>query len=109
LEEDPFDALLGGGPQPSESDLFLRATVDREEAWVGEQVTLSIWLFSRVDVSHVEGLELPKLDGFWVEDLESPRQLVARSRVIDGKPYRAYLVQRRALFPLRAGTIELGP
>lgn len=105
---DPPDAKIG--PLPAdEKDLFVRTTVDREEAWVGEQITLSVWLYSRMDISHVEGLQMPRLDGFWVEDLESPRQLAARNRMVDGVPYRAYLVQRRALFPLRAGTIEIDP
>ena len=109
FDDDPFDALLGGGPQPSENDLFLRATVDRREVHVGEQVTLSVWLFSRVDVRHVEGLKMPRLDGFWAEELQTPRQISAETRVIDGVPYQAYLIQRRALFPLRAGEMSIEP
>ncbi len=109
FDDDPFGSMLGGGPQPSESDLFLRASVDREEVWVGEQVTLSVWLMSRVDVSHVEGLKMPRLDGFWAEELETPRQISATTRMIDGVPYRAYLIQRKALFPLRAGEISIDP
>lgn len=109
IDEDPFDLLLGGGPEPSESDLFLRATVDEEKPFVGEQVTLTIWLMSRVDIAQVETLKMPKLDGFWAEEIESPRQLSATPKTIDGVTYRAYLVQRRALFPLRAGEVAIDP
>ena len=107
--DDPFGDLLGGGPQPKESDLFLRATIDKKDVYVGEQVTLSVWLLSRVDVSHVEGLKMPRLDGFWAEELETPRQITAQTKYVDGVPYRAYLIQRRALFPLRAGEVAVDP
>ena len=54
-------------------------------------------------------VKMPRLDGFWAEELQAPRQLQAQSRVIDGVPYRAYLIQKRALFPLRAGEIAIDP
>ena len=76
---------------------------------MGEQVTLSVWLLSRADVSHVEGLKMPRLDGFWAEELETPRQITAQTKYVDGVPYRAYLIQRRALFPLRAGEVAIDP
>lgn len=107
--DDPFGDLLGGGPQPRESDIFLRASVDKSDVYVGEQVTLSVWLLSRVEVSSVEGLKMPRLDGFWAEELETPRQISAQTKYVDGVPYRAYLIQRRALFPLRAGEVAIDP
>lgn len=106
---DPFASMLGGGPQASESDLFLRATVDKTEVYAGEQVTLSIYLMARVDVSHVEALKMPRLDGFWSEQIEQPKQITGQIKNIDGVPYRAYLIQRRALFPIRAGELQIEP
>ena len=32
-----------------DSDLFLRASLDRDNVYVGEQVTLSLYIYSRVD------------------------------------------------------------
>lgn len=93
----------------SDSDLFLRAVVDRNEVFVGQQVTLSLYIFSRVDLSSVDTVTMPKLDGFWSEDLDSPSQLSGEQRMIDGVPYRAYLIKRRALFPVKAGTLSIEP
>lgn len=107
--DDTIGSLLGGGPAASERDLFVRATVDKTEAWVGEPITFSIYLLSRVPVSHVEGVRLPDLDGFWSESVETPRQISSSVQVVDGVEYRAYLIQRRALFPLRAGSLEIKP
>ena len=51
---DPFQQLFGGGVQvQGEKDLFIRSAVDRPKVFLGEQTTLSIYLFSRVPVSQV--------------------------------------------------------
>ncbi len=107
-----FDDEADGFPDVdvprSDSDLFLRASLDRDEVFVGDQVTLSLYIFSRVDLSSVDAVNLPKLDGFWSEDLESPTQLTGEQKVLNGIPYRAYLLKRRALFPVKPGKISIG-
>ena len=74
----------------------------------GEQTTLSLWIYARVDLSRVDAVTLPKLDGFWSEDVESPKELTGETRMLDGVPYRAYLLKRLALFPVKSGTREIG-
>ncbi len=92
----------------SDSDLLLRASVDRPEVFAGDQVTFSLYILSRVDLSGVDSVTLPKLDGFWSEDVESPTQLSGEQKIINGIPYRAYLLKRLALFPVRSGTLKIG-
>ena len=76
---------------------------------MGEQVTLSLHIYSRVDLSSVDAVTMPKLEGFWSEDVESPTQLSGEQRVVNGIPYRTYLLRRRALFPMRSGTLAITP
>ncbi len=92
-----------------DSDLFLRASVDKKQVYVGEQVTLSLYIYSRVDLSSVDAVTMPKLEGFWSEDVESPTQLSSEQRVVNGIPYRAYLLRRRALFPMKSGRLSITP
>lgn len=92
-----------------DSDLFLRSYVDQDEAYVGEQVTFSVYVFSRVDLSSVDTPNMPKLEGFWTEEFDTPSQLAGEQRVINGVPYRSYLLRRRALFAVKPGTVEIGP
>jgi hypothetical protein len=94
---------------PQSRDLVLRAGIDRERPYVGQQVTYSLYLLARDNVSGINTLQLPRLDGFWSEELEAPRDLVAEPRIIDGVPYRTFLLRKRALFPLHAGKIEVDP
>ena len=106
---DPDDDQPQNVPIPrSDSDLFLRATLDRDSVFVGEQATLNLYIFSRVDLSSVDTLTMPKLEGFWSEDVDSPSQLSAEQRIVGGVPYHAYLLKRRALFPVKPGVVKIG-
>ncbi len=106
--DDPFGMLPGADDVPrSDSDLFLRAAVDRDEVYLGEQITLSLTIYSRFDLSSVDSVTMPKLEGFWSEDIESPTQLMPEQKVVNGIPYRSYLLRRRALFPVKSGTVTV--
>lgn len=109
--DDPFGTALFGDVSPprGESDIFLRASVDKTEVYLGEQVTLSLYLYSQADISGVQALSFPKLDGFWAEDIEAPTQLYPEMKTVRGRPYRAYMLRKRALFPLRAGELTVDP
>lgn len=109
-QDDPFS----GEPQLDEpavprgdSDLFLRMSLDKSEAYVGEQVMVTIHLYSRVDLSSVDSVTMPKLDGFLSQDFKTPNQLMSEQRVIGGVPYREYLLRQKAVFPLKAGTVTI--
>ena len=112
--QDPFAEKEPGAQDDvriprGDSDLFLRATLDKKQVYVGEQVTLSLYIYSRVDLSSVDAVTMPKLEGFWSEDVESPTQLTGEQRVVNGVPYRTYLLRRRALFPMKSGTLAITP
>jgi hypothetical protein len=108
-DADPFAGFFGEGAPPHDSDLFVRASLDKKQAYLGEQLTYSIYLYSRVDVSGVENPKFPKLDAFWAEDVESPTNITGDVKTVNGVPYRVFLLKRRALFPLKAGKQTIDP
>jgi hypothetical protein len=105
----PFDPF--GDDEPSiprsDSDLFLRASLDRPEVFVGEQVTLTLYIYSRIDLMAVDSVIMPKLEGFLAQDIASPTNLAPETRTIGGVPYRAYLLRSKALFPLKPGDVTI--
>ncbi len=108
-DSDPFGGLFGNQPQTptTDSDVYLRATIDKGEVYLGEQVTMSLMVFSRYDLSSVDSVTMPKLEGFWSEDIDSPTQLAYEDKVINGVLYRAYILRRRALFPMKTGVVTI--
>lgn len=116
----------GGNPQPApgrqqppendapvseneiKNDLFIRVTVDKNTVSVGEQITTSYKLYSRVPMQ-VSISKLPSLNGFWTQDFEIPKQPKPTEEIIDGKKYQVFLLKKSALFPQQSGTLELDP
>lgn len=102
----PFDGDEPVVPR-GDSDLFMRMSADKTDVYVGEQVMITIHLYSRVDLSSVDGVTMPKLDGFLSQDFKSPSQLNSTQRVIGGVPYREFLLRQKAVFPLKPGTATI--
>jgi len=102
---------LGGGSRAWhgwEKDLVLQVELDKRELFPGEQLTAAVVLLSPVGVVNYDGYQPPLYDGFWSEQLEAPQAVTAQVRKVNGLPMRAYTIQRLALFPTRAGELELG-
>src|SRR5207244_11256831 len=90
--------------------MFLEAHIDKKEPFAGEQVTVSYYLYSRANYVSLELRQEPTTNGFWVEEIEVPRGYQSYSQtVLDGIAYRVQILKRQALFPLKSGTLTIGP
>ncbi len=87
-------------------DLFIKVAVDKSKVHVGEQITTSYKLYSRLPMQ-VSISKLPTLNGFWTQDFEIPKQAKPTEEIIDGKKYQVFLLKKSALFPQQTGTLEL--
>ena len=103
----PFDDVFSKPQQIGERDIFIRVFVSPTEVVPGQQVTLSLVIYSRVGARVVE-LRWPKFDGFYLVDRDVSK-LGAEEKYIDGVRYQHKVLSRRALFPLKVGEFDLGP
>ncbi|MGA9407607.1 MAG: BatD family protein, partial [Bacteroidota bacterium] len=90
-------------------NLFLRATVDRSRVYLGEQVTVTFKVYTRVRITNYTIDKLPSMTGFWGEELAVPQQVSLATEVVNGKQYQAGLLKKVALFPTQPGTLEINP
>ena len=110
LWDDDFDidSMFGGRPQQvGRDDVFLRAGVDKKQAYIGEQMVWVLQLYSRVPLQGLDKLDLPKFDGFWTEDITTPQRITAESRVLGGVQYNVYLLKRKGLFATKPGKLPI--
>ena len=119
LETEPIDVVvtksLGSQPQarpprPSHSrrsegkDVLLIASVDKDRAYVGEQVTYTLKFAYRVRLLGDTEYIPPEHKGFWSEDLGQSGPTI---EVINGQRY--YVITKRiALFPISSGELSIG-
>jgi hypothetical protein len=110
--DDPTNALVGLEPDEVEKLAFAHAVLSKERAFVGEQVTLSYYIFIAADygLAKFEVALEPKFDGAWSEELLPPMRKEEFTRVmVFGRPYEVALARRKALFATAPGPLAVPP
>lgn len=123
LKTEPLKiTVVKGTPKPKEEqvagvsedeiakNLFIRASVDKSRAFLGEQITVTYKLYTRLNIAAQMSIsKLPQYNGFWAEELETSRTLSFSTEVIDGKKYSVAVLKKAALFPNQIGKLEVTP
>jgi hypothetical protein len=93
-----------------DNDAFLRTVVDKTEPYEGEQLTATIYLYTRRNLQQVPQVQSEaSTDGLWTHDLLSAtRSLDPTRQVVNGRGFWVYTLRRFAAFPLRAGELTIG-
>jgi len=91
------------GPRNDKDAFFVLAEIDKTEAYKGEQITASWYLYTRGRVQDIDSLKYPNLKGFWKEDIQISTHLNFERDVINGIPYNRALLVSYALFPIEEG------
>ncbi|MEE9219865.1 MAG: BatD family protein [Acidobacteriota bacterium] len=85
----------------------VKARLDRHRAYVGQQVTLTYQIYTQAELTGLELADAPSYPGFWVEELKVEPNPVGQRAILEGQEYVQYTVMRKALFPTRAGNLEI--
>lgn len=101
--------LKGQAPINPNEAFFIQAEVDKAKAYVGEQITVSFYLYTRGQIQDIDTLKYPDLKGFWKEELEMATRLNFEQQVINGIAYQRAMLVSYALFPIKAGKAKIDP
>jgi hypothetical protein len=92
----------------ADDKIFLRIAVDKKAAVVGEQVTASFFVYYRVDFEMNERHEAPLADFVRVQLVKNPGTEPPQYATAGGHRYAVRLLDKVALFPVRAGAVHTG-
>lgn len=101
-QQDAQDVDLG-------DNLFLRAAANKTNVLLGEPITVTYKLYSRVAFQLDNPIKLPRMVGFWSEDIEAPTQLRPKVEVYNGKQYETYMLRKVLYFPTQTGKLTIEP
>lgn len=113
----PGDPTGGGLPPASQVDGmvydpngFVRTWVDDGEPFVGEQVTVTVYLYLPRPLRGAPAVtQEPTAEGMWVQSLLPPsHRLEGRTQDMNGRRFQVYILRRFAAFPLQAGELTIG-
>jgi hypothetical protein len=91
-----------------EQDFFVLAEVNKRNAYVGEQIRLNYNLYTRVDIQSYNMVEESDYLDFYVEDLQQLDGRLQR-KIVKGKEYYVRTLRSLALYPQKAGTLQIDP
>ena len=91
-------------------NLYIKAIVDKNKVYKGEQVTVTYKLYNRLTIASQMSInKLPQYQGFWAEELETASNITFNTEVINGKQFRVGILKKVALFPTQTGKLEVTP
>jgi hypothetical protein len=101
----PAGGEIKGEAIPGAGELFLHSSLDKKEAYVGEQITLNLKFYTSVRMVDQPQLTSPSFTGFWVEELPPQKQYY---QVVEGKRYLVSEI-KKALFATASGEFTIEP
>jgi hypothetical protein len=91
-------------------NLFILATADKEKVDIGDQVTVTYKLYTRLGIaSQMQVAKLPSYEGLWAEEISIPNNITFTTETYKGKQFRVGILKKVALFPSRAGELSVTP
>ena len=90
--------------------LFLRAIVDKDNVYQGQQLTLTYRIYTRVGIAQSQVNKFPDLTGFYNQDVkDQPQQAKWNIETYKGLKYNVADIKQVILFPEHAGNITIDP
>jgi hypothetical protein len=102
--------VISGTARNINKDLYIRAEVNKTNVYIGEQLTLSYRIYTRVGLAGSQLEKMSDLNGFYSQEIKSMSQTATwRVQVINGVRFNVTEIKQNVLFPEHAGNITIDP
>ena len=108
----------GSGGQTSEDsgtredageDIFMRLSLSKTRAVVGETINATLKLYQRVNIAGFEDARFPSFNGFWSQEVQAPSNIEFHRESVGDRIYNAAVLRSWTLIPQQAGEITIDP
>lgn len=93
----------------NENDIFVRTSVNKKQCYLGEQITLTQKIYTRIELRGIQNVKFPHLEGFWSKNQENTGNIQLHIENIDGVNYYVGEISKQFLFPQRTGKLTISP
>ena len=102
------DPLALGDETNAENIFFVRAEIDTNQVYIGQQVILRYKIYTQINIENYNFISESEYNGCYAQKLEAYKEPVVKE-VIGGKQYSTKVLRKMALFPQQSGKIEIEP
>ncbi|SFD33227.1 Oxygen tolerance [Chitinophaga sp. CF118] len=109
--QDEMEGVLKNGEDVNaklKKNIFVKVDVDKTSLYEGEQLTVTYKLYTRLPTNS-SVTKVPAFKGFSAKDIELPNPPQATEEVVNGIPFKVFIIRKTLLFPLQSGSLELDP
>ncbi len=96
------DAELG-------KNVFIIAEANKSNVLLGDQITVTYKLYTKLNIASPQITKLPQYQGFWAEEMEPTRTISFDIGMYKGERFRVATIKQVALFPTKTGTLNVTP
>lgn len=89
-------------------NIFVKVDVDKTTVYEGEQLTATYKLYTRLPTNS-SVTKVPAFKGFSAKDIELANPPQATEELVNGVPFKVFVIRKTLLFPLQSGQLELDP
>jgi hypothetical protein len=89
-------------------NVFVRVDVDKTNVYVGQQITATYKLYTRLPTSS-QVTKVPSFTGFSAHDVKLSNPPQATVERVNGVPFKVFTIRKTMLFPLQSGDLTLDP
>lgn len=94
----------------AKDDIFIKAVVDKNNPYQGEQVIITYKIYTTVPISQINVSKLSSFPGFFYKNLlDDNEPLKQYNETVNGKQYVVADIRKIALFAQRSGDITIEP
>ncbi len=97
----------GEASAASAEDVFMKLSLSRTSAVVGEPVIATLKLYTRINIAGFEDARFPAFNGFWAQETEAPQNIAFQRESVGGMIYNSALLRRWVIIPQKAGAINI--
>jgi len=90
-------------------DIFVNLSLDKKNVFIGENIGVTVKIYTRVDISGINEIKYPGFEGFLKTDLETPPLTSLQRENVNGTIYGTGIVQHFLLYPQVSGEITIDP
>lgn len=89
--------------------VFIVAEANKSRALLGDQITVTYKLYTKLNIASPQISKLPSYEGFWSEEIGPIQQINFDLEMYHGERFRVAKIKQVALFPSRTGTLSVTP
>lgn len=90
-------------------NIFIVAEANKSRVLLGEQITVSYKLYTKLNISSPQITKLPQYQGFWAEEMDPRTSINFEVVMYKGEKFRVATIKSVALFPTKTGLLNVTP